>query len=167
MEQKTFFTILKKTIREEVRNVIKQELSDILKEGLHSTVKEFENSLKELKTESVQPKRSKTKKIIKNKNKKFKDNNFADVLNETDSLTDTGTVSNYANMMNESYNDLSYNSTDANAFGMMRGNTQTTMPSVMHDPETGKDMAVDPALAKALTRDYSGLLKAMDKKKGR
>ena len=30
MEQKTFFTILKKTIREEVRNVIKQELSEIL-----------------------------------------------------------------------------------------------------------------------------------------
>ena len=82
-------------------------------------------------------------------------------------MTETGTVSKYASMMNESYNDLSYNSTDAQAFGMMRGNTQTTMPSVMHDPETGKDMAVDPALAKALTRDYSGLLKAMDKKKGR
>ena len=159
MEQKTFFTILKKTIREEVRNVIKQELSEILKEGLQSTVNE-------LKTESVQPRQPKTKKIIKNKNKKFKDNNFADILNETDSLTENTPVSNYADMMNESYDDMSFTSADAQGFGMMRQSTQAA-PSVMHDPETGKDMAVDPAIAKALTRDYSGLLKAMDKKKGK
>ena len=160
MEQKTFFTLLKKTIREEVRNVIKQELSEILKEGLQSTVNE-------LKTESVHKRQPHTKKIIKNKNIKFKKNNFADILNETDSLTEkAGGVSNYASIMNESYNDMSFTSADAQGFGMMRQSTQPVTPTVMHDPETGKDMAVDPVVAKALTRDYSSLMKAINTKKG-
>jgi len=152
MEQKTFFTILKKTIREEVRNVIKQELSEILKEGLQSTV----NELKEEKM----PK----KKLVKKSNLKFKKTGFADVLNETTQLTENNPVGNYAEMMNESYNDLSFTAKDAQGFGMMR---QNQAPSVMEDPETGKNMQVDPVVARAMTRDYSDLLKAMDKKKGK
>ena len=152
MEQKTFFTILKKTIREEVRNVIKQELSEILKEGLQSTI----NELKEEKL----PK----KKVVKKSTPKFKKTGFADILNETSELTETNPVGNYASMMNESYNDLSFNSADAQGFGMMR---QNQVPSVMEDPDTGKSMKVDPVVAREMTRDYSDLLKAMDKKKGR
>ena len=152
MEQKTFFTILKKTIREEVRNVIKQELSEILKEGLQSTV----NELKEEKM----PK----KKLAKKSNPKFKKTGFADILNETSELTENNPVGNYASMMNESYNDLSFTAKDAQGFGMMR---QHQAPSVMEDPETGKNMQVNPVVAKAMTRDYSDLLKAMDKKKGK
>jgi hypothetical protein len=37
----------------------------------------------------------------------------------------------------------------------------------MTDPETNKTLTVDPVVAKALTRDYSALMKAMDKKKGK
>jgi hypothetical protein len=37
----------------------------------------------------------------------------------------------------------------------------------MTDPETGKNMSVDPAVAKAMTRDYSALMKAIDAKKNR
>ena len=37
--------------------------------------------------------------------------------------------------------------------------------SVMADPETGKTLKVDPVIAKAMTRDYSALMKAIDKKK--
>ena len=84
MEQKTFFTILKKTIREEVRNVIKQELSEILKEGLQSTV----NELKEEKM----PKKN----LVKKSNPKFKKTGFADILNETTQLTENNPVGNYA-----------------------------------------------------------------------
>ena len=156
MEQKTFFTILKKTIREEVRNVIKQELSEILKEGLQSTVNE-------LKEETL-PKKKIARKTVKKKNVKFKDNNFADILNETSVLSEANGVSNYANMMNESYNDLSFNSADAQGFGVAR---QNQIPTTMHDPETGKNMEIDPIVAKALTRDYSSLLKSIDKKQGR
>jgi len=155
MEQKTFFTILKKTIREEVRNVIKQELSDILKEGLQSTVNE-------IKTEQV-----KKKPVVKKKNNiKFETNKFSNILNETTQLVEDRPVSNYANMMNESFDEMKFTSNDAQGFGMMRQNNVTAAPTVMHDPETGKDMQVDPVVAKALTRDYSSLLKTIDKKKG-
>jgi hypothetical protein len=37
----------------------------------------------------------------------------------------------------------------------------------MEDPETGKTYDVAPEVQKALTRDYSALMKAMDAKKGR
>jgi len=155
MEQKTFFTILKKTIREEVRNVIKQELSEILKEGLQSTVNE-------IKTDQLQENKTSLKKS--KKVPKFKKTGFADVLNETAGLSDPSPVSNYAKIMNENYNDLSFTSADAQGFGMMR---QNQAPSVMEDLETGKTMKVDPVLAKALTKDYSALMKAIDKKKGK
>jgi hypothetical protein len=152
MEQQKFFRFLKKTIREEVRNVIKQELSEILKEGLQTTV----NELKEEKL----PK----KKVVKKSSPKFKKTGFADILNETSELTETNPVGNYASMMNESYNDLSFTSKDAQGFGMMR---QSQAPSVMEDPDTGKSMKVDPVVAKAMTRDYSSLMKAIDKKKNK
>jgi len=152
MEQKTFFTILKKTIREEVRNVVKQELSEILKEGLQSTINEL--------NEEKLPK----KKIVKKTATKFKKTGFADILNETSELTETNPAGNYANMMNESYNDLSFTSKDAQGFGMMR---QSQVPDVMEDPETGKSMKVDSVVANAMTKDYSALMKAVDKKKGR
>ena len=44
---------------------------------------------------------------------------------------------------------------------------QSQAPSVMEDPDTGKSMKVDPVVAKAMTKDYSALMKAIDKKKGR
>jgi len=152
MEQKTFFTILKKTIREEVRNVIKQELSEILKEGLQSTV----NELKEEKM----PKN----KMSKKSSTKFKKTGFADILNETTQLTENTPVSNYAEMMNESYDNLSFTAKDAQGFGMMR---QSSAPTVIEDPETGKILQVNDTVAKAMTKDYSSLMKAVDKKKGR
>jgi len=155
MEQKTFFTILKKTIREEVRNVIKQELSEILKEGLQSTVNE-------LKEEKLPKKKILTKSV--KKKPKFEKTGFADILNETPILNESNGSSTYANIMNESYNDLSFTASDAQGFGMMR---QNSTPNVMEDPETGKTMKVDPVVAKALTKDYSALMKAIDKKKGR
>jgi len=37
----------------------------------------------------------------------------------------------------------------------------------MEDPESGKNMQVDPVVAKAMNRDYRGLMKAMDKKKNK
>jgi len=159
MEQQKFFTILKKTIREEVRNVIKQELSEILKEGLQSTI----NELKEEKM----PKKKLVKKLkpkFKKSTPKFKKTGFADILNETTLVNESNDVSSYANIMNDNYRDISFNSNDAQGFGMMR---QNQAPSVMEDPETGKTMQVNDTIAKAMTRDYSSLMKAIDKKKGK
>jgi hypothetical protein len=55
---------------------------------------------------------------------------------------------------------------------MMRQNMQSaiglapTAPTVMEDPETGKVFDVAPEVAQAMTRDYSQLMKAINKKKG-
>ena len=46
----------------------------------------------------------------------------------------------------------------------MRNNTT---PQIMEDPETGKNMSVDPLIADVMNRDYRGLMKAIDKKKGK
>jgi len=140
---------LVKALKTAVREVIKEELTDILREGLQSTVTEMQ-------TESV------TKKPVrKSKPKKktlFKENKFADILNETNGLRPEGS---YAELMQE---EMSFASADAQGFGMMRNNTA---PQIMEDPETGKNMQVDPIVAKAMNRDYSALMKAMDKKKNK
>jgi hypothetical protein len=63
-------------------------------------------------------------------------------------------------------------SRDAQGFGAMRQNMraaisgQPSAPAVMEDPETGKVYDVAPEVQQALTRDYSALVKAMNKKKG-
>jgi hypothetical protein len=72
-------------------------------------------------------------------------------------------------MMNESADEINMTSKDAQGFGMMRQNMQqaitNTAPSVMEDPETGKVYEVAPEVANAMTRDYSSLMQAINKKK--
>jgi len=140
---------LVKALKTAVREVIKEELTDILREGLQSTVIE-------LQTESVEKKSVKTSKP--RKTSLFKENKFSDILNETQGLRSEGS---YTDLMQE---EMSFSSADAQGFGMMRNNTST---QIMEDPETGKNMEVDPIVAKALNRDYRGLMKAMDKKKNK
>ena len=140
---------LVKALKTAVREVIKEELTDILREGLQSTVTEIQ-------TESVAKKPVKTSKP--RKTSLFKENKFSDILNETQGLRSEGT---YAELMKE---EMSFSSADAQGFGMMRNNTT---PQIMEDPETGKNMQVDPVVAKAITRDYSSLMKAIDKKKNK
>ena len=150
MEQK-FITILRKVIREEVKTVIKNELTEILQEGLQSTVNEIKNTNNNKSTSSSKL----------NSEKKFKENKFADILNETEKLVENKSVSEYANLMNE---DIVMTSKNAQGFGMQR-NIQET--AVMEDPETGKSLKVDSTIQKAMTRDYSALMKAIDRKKVR
>jgi hypothetical protein len=50
---------------------------------------------------------------------------------------------------------------------MQRKGVMNSQP-IVTDAETGDAVAVeDPAIAKAMTRDYSALMKAIDKKKNR
>jgi len=55
---------------------------------------------------------------------------------------------------------------------MMRQNMKESMglapvaPKVMEDPETGKVFEVPTEVQQAMTRDYSSLMKAINKKKG-
>ena len=92
---------------------------------------------------------------------KFKNSKFADILNETEQLTESRTVSDYASLMSE---DIVMTSKNAQTFPMQRNIQQT---SVMTDPESGKSMKVDPIVQQAMTRDYSALMKAIDRKQGK
>ena len=171
MEQSTkFLKILKQVVREELRSVIKEELSEILQEGLQSTINELNTAKINESTSYVEKpvgirKQSKKNKVEFNKNK------FSTILNGTESLKEASPLA-----MNSSYGELMMNenitmtSADAMNFGAARKmGMQSNMaaPAVMQDPETGKNMQVDPAVAKAITRDYSALMKAIDKKKGK
>ena len=78
-------------------------------------------------------------------------------------MREQGTPS-YSELMQEGMPDLALTSNDAQGFGMMRNNTAA---QIMEDPETGKNMSVDPLIADVMNRDYRGLMKAIDKKKGK
>jgi len=161
MDTKTLVKALKVAVRE----VIKEELTEILREGLQSTINEM-SAPKRIKTDP--------KKVIRTESSRkpkvqFNDNKWASVLNQTDALEDkTMPIESYAEMMNESYDTLSFTSADAKNFGMMRNNTKSDIiaPVVMEDPETGKIYNVAPEVQQVLTRDYSALMKAINAKKG-
>ena len=67
--------------------------------------------------------------------------------------------------MQEGIGDMSFTANDARGFGMMRGGNNA--PQIIEDPESGKNMQIDPVVTKAMNRDYRELMKAMDKKKNK
>ena len=154
MEQSKFIKVLRKVIKEEIRTVIKQELTEILQEGLKSTINDMstQKSITSITESPIKSSKSKTA---------FKENKFADILNETERLTENKSAADYKNLMTE---DIVMTSANAQNFGMQR-NTQQV--SVMADPETGKTLSVDPTIQKVMTRNYSALMKAIDNKKKR
>ena len=152
MENKKFIQIMKKIVREEMRSVIKQELTEILQEGLSSTISQLQEK--------------QNNNVIKRKNTKtlFKENKFSDILNETEQIREEITPSKYASLMSE---DIHMTSADAMNFGMQRKSGTNLSPTVT-DVETGETLSVqDPAIAKAMPRDYSALMKAIDKKRNK
>ena len=158
MENKKFIQTMKKIIREEIRSVIKEELTDILQLGLQPTINEMKGNQSVISTTN--------RKSVKQKPKHnmFKENKFSDILNNTELIREDNTISTYASLMSE---DINMTSADAMNFGMQRKGTVGASANVT-DAETGMQVAVDdPAIAKAMTRDYSALMKAIDNKKKR
>ena len=173
MDSKTLIKALKTAVRE----VIKEELTEILRDGLQDTINELAQPKKKI---NVDPKKvinvptKMTNENVKKSKVQFSENKWASVLNETDALMEQGpsAMNSFADMMNEGMDDIHMTSADAQGFGMMRQNMQSaiglapTAPTVMEDPETGKVFDVAPEVAQAMTRDYSQLMKAINKKKG-
>ena len=156
MNSKTLILALKSAVRQ----VIKEELTEILREGLQSTIIEQKQQVAPPVTQSN---RSRTH---------FKENKWADILNETNAMTDDAVpLTSFTSLMNEGIDEINMTSKDAQGFGMMRNNMQqmmgnaTAAPKTMEDPETGKLHEVPPEVARALTRDYSDLMKVINKKK--
>lgn len=165
MDTSNFLNSIRKIIREEVRTVIKQELTDILKEGLKPTLTELRQPSRKPNTVATR-KPVPVKEVTKTQNTVlFTDNKWANILNDTPILREqSGNLNSYSEMLNEEMEDLSFTSADAQGFGMIR--QSNNKPTIMEDPETGKVYDIAPAVQDAMTRDYSGLMKAIAAKKG-
>ena len=171
MDSKTLIKALKTAVRE----VIKEELTEILRDGLQDTINEMAQPKKKI---NVDPKKvinvptKMTNENVKKSKVQFSENKWASVLNETDALMEQGpsAMNSFAELMNEGMDDIHMTSANAQGFGMMRQNINNSMtaatPKIMEDPETGKSYEVAPEVAKAMTRDYSQLMKAINNKKG-
>ena len=142
MKAKTFENLIRRVVREEIDYALRREIKSLkedLREELKPTITEHKERMVEV------PKQNSLKEKIMGK-KPFKkqqfvgDNTLNDLLNET-AAGDT--------------------------------NTQSAMaPVSLSEPfATGAPMPMDTtgmpeSVANAVTRDYSGLMKAIDKKKG-
>jgi hypothetical protein len=173
MDTKTLVKALKVAVRE----VIQEELTQILREGLQSTITEMAQPRKQSKANSNKIVHTDSKPInnsVRNTKVKFNENKWASILNETDSLLeqDSTSLSSFRDMMNEGMDEIRMTSRDAVNFGVMRQNMKESMgvtpaaPKIMEDPETGKIFDVPVEVQQAMTRDYSSLMKAINKKKG-
>jgi len=167
MDTKTLVKALKVAVRE----VIKEELTEILRDGLQSTIVE----MADLKSVAHVPAQRQTVTESTKKSKvQFNDNKWASVLNETDSLLEQEplAMNSFRDLMNEGMEEIKMNSQNAVNFGTMRQNMREAMgvaptaPKIMEDPETGKTFEVPQEVQQAMTRDYSALMKAINKKKG-
>ena len=164
MDSKTLIKALKMAVRE----VIKEELTEILREGLQSTITEMKQPQPKRQASPLPP-------APKRKSVQFTENKWASVLNETDPIVEQEplAMNSFADMMNEGMDDtISMTAQDARGFGAMRDNMraaitgQSAAPKVMEDPETGKTFEVPLEVQQAMTRDYSALMAAVNKKKG-
>jgi len=173
MDSKTLIKALKIAVRE----VIKEELTEILREGLQSTITEISQPKKPVRVDAnksvhVQPKI--VNESVKKSKVQFTDNKWASILNETDVLTEDQplALNSFRDIMNEGMEEIRMTSRDAVNFGAMRQNMKEAMgiapsaPKIMEDPETGKVFDVPQEVQQAMTRDYSALMKAINKKKG-
>ncbi len=167
MDSKTLIQALKKAVREEVRAVIKEELTEILQEGLKPTITEMKRQPNTVK------KVSQKTNVMAKKKAMFEENRWASILNETDPLIESEplAMNSFKDIMQEGMDEIRMTSKDAVGFGNMRQNMKASLglapevPKVMEDPETGKTYEVAPEVQQAMTRDYSALMKAMNKKR--
>lgn len=173
MDSKTLIKALKIAVRE----VIKEELTDILREGLQSTITEMAQPKKQVKVDANKTIRVEPRMVSESARKskvQFNDNKWADILNETDSLVEDQplVLDSFRDMMNEGMDEIKMTSRDAVNFGAMRQTMKEAMgiapatAKIMEDPETGKTFEVPQEVQQAMTRDYSALMQAINKKKG-
>lgn len=174
MDTKTLVKALKTAVRE----VIKEELTDILREGLQSTIVEMAQPKPSANIDTNKVIRVEPKMISESGKKskvQFADNKWANILNETDALTEDQplALNSFRDIMNEGMDEIRMTSRDAVNFGAMRQNMKEAIgvapaaPKIMEDPETGKVFEVPQEVQQAMTRDYSSLMKAINKKKGK
>jgi len=144
MKAKTFESLIRKVVREEIDYALRREIKSLkedLRDELKPTIVEHTERKVEVPQQSSLKEKIMGKKPIKQKQNFVSNNTLNDLLNET---------------------------------AMGNTNTQTAQsPVSMAQPfATGAPLPMDTtgmpdSVANAVTRNYSGLMKAIDKKKGR
>tara|TARA_R110002012_G_scaffold235239_1_gene409071 strand:- start:846 stop:1283 length:438 start_codon:yes stop_codon:yes gene_type:complete len=144
MKAQGFVKLLRKVIREEVRNVIVKELRPILNEV---NINKHDINLQEV---SDLP-NTKRKPVMK---KQFTKNTaLNDILNETAATPPS------------EWNAVNFRSDMAESFGMQSSNTPLATKGINGETIDMNKEAVA-STVNAMTKDYSALMKAIDKKKG-
>jgi len=150
MESKSFFNALRKIIREEVQLAVRTEMAKLLTENKNDHKKAIQHGmqLNQLADRSNTVKKNFSKNPMLN-----------DLLNET------------ATIPAESWPTMDFRSEMAQAFSGMRQMSDTGIPHVA--PQTdldGRPVNMNneqvASAVTAMTKDYSALMKAIDKKKG-
>lgn len=165
MDTKSFTSLLRKIIREEVRSAVRAEMKTLLNEQKtnHKQVIQHGSQLHQMAERNPYDVTysAKTAKVAAPK-QFVKDSMLNDLLNET-ALS--------SQPVDQEWPSMDFRSEMAQAFGMGGGGYVDDVPHVApavdfdHRPVNINN----PAVAKtvdAMTRDYSALMKAIDKKKG-
>ena len=151
MKAKTFENLIRKIVREEIDYALRRELKTLkedLRDEIKPTITEHKERLVEVPNTPQQPMSETIKTSLREKimgKKTLKPQSFTN---------------------NPALNDL------LNETAQGDTNTETIAPASMARPfATGAPLSEDTAgmpesVAKAVTRDYSGLMKAINKKKG-
>ena len=151
MKVKILTDIIRKVVNEEVRKVVRTEIRKVLSEGNTS-----------------RPISKKSNKVQYTKNKSLND-----ILNETaggipQDSTMASMEQNMKQQMEEypTMNNKTYGTKD---LASLMGYGNQNQPSQASVEQTFRDMGkeVDPTIAKAMTRNYGDLMKAIDKKRGK
>jgi Ca2+-binding RTX toxin-like protein len=122
-----------------LRTIVNTEIRKVIKEELADILREgLQSTISEMKM-------SNTKKADK---KMYKNSSFSDILNETkfNDVTSNSKIDSYRTMMNNVYT------------------TNDVQAVNLHDSETNSNMQIPDTVSKALTKDYSALMKAIDQK---
>ena len=148
MSKKSFVQLLRKIIREEVTTAVRSEMRTALNEGKPDHAKAIDHglSLHDMMNEPAPARKPKIREYSKN-------SMLNDILNDTGPLRE-----------NSAGNTMNFNSQMAQGFA---GNAAVA-PSVDIDGKPVNTSNENVAtVVNAMTKDYSALMKAIDKKKGK
>lgn len=124
-----------------LRTIVNTEIRKVIKEELTDILREgLQSTISEMKQPTKQPTKQPSKKM-------YTQSAFSDILNETTMIDNNKTIDSYRTMMDTVYTT----------------NNIDTISSI-RDEETNTNMQIPDMVSKALNRDYSSLMKAIDKK---
>jgi hypothetical protein len=158
MDSKSFVKVMRKLISEEVRKAVRAEMRTLLKEQKTDHRKSMKHGM-DMYQETRTP-----KPVARKRDTSFtKDSVLNDLLNETALTMNPKEM--YGDRPMVSQDTLSFGSNDAQGFGMMRQHAQQPVTDINNNPADTSNVKVA-AVVDNITKDYSSLMSAINKKKG-